>query len=71
MGMQTSTATMKDSVDVPQKAHTDMPQKYNFTTLHVLPKGIYILIQKNFLTNVHCGFFHNDQILKTSNMSIN
>ena len=50
--VQTCTAALEISVGVPQGAENRFTSRFSYTTLELIPKGLYIVLQKCLLSHV-------------------
>lgn len=70
MGVQTAAGTMKTSMEgflkLKRRSITDQP----ITLSGVYPEGLYILLQRSLLIQIHCSYNYNISEMETALMSI-
>ena len=68
---QRCTATIEISAVVPQESGNRSTSRCSCTTLDLVPKGLYILLQRHWLKHVHCCFVYNSWKLETTYIATN
>lgn len=54
-----------------QEAGNGSTSRSSYTTFGHIPKGRYLLLQRNMLNHVHCSSIHNSQKLEIAQIFIN
>lgn len=60
------TASLEIYVEIPQKAENQSNTRSSYTTHGFIHKGLYILLQRYLIINVHCCSIYNSQKLETA-----
>jgi hypothetical protein len=72
VGMQASTTTMENIMEVPKKTNHRSAIRTTNTTPRDIPEGMRLkLLQKHLHTHVYCSIIYNSQAMETAKMSHN